>query len=201
MYHFDDDCDGQIDEEVSNTYYLDSDNDGYGDPSNLILDCLAPNNYVIDNTDCNDNDDTINPSTQETCDSIDNNCDGNIDEDNTCTGWVGIKQFGSVDYDEAQDIAVDANGNVYVTGYTYGSLDGNVNSGDADLFLIKYNQGGIKEWTKQIGTAFDDIAYGISIDTSGNAYITGSTDGTLGDSNYGEYDIFVTKYNSDGTLQ
>ena len=35
-------------------------------------------------------------------------------------------------------------GNVYVTGYNGGGLDGNTNAGSEDLFMVKYDSGGIK---------------------------------------------------------
>ena len=52
----DNNCDGQIDEGVKNTYYADTDGDGYGDLANTVLDCTPPSGYVADNTDCNDSD-------------------------------------------------------------------------------------------------------------------------------------------------
>ena len=77
----DDDCDGSTDEEVQNTYYRDSDGDGYGNPNDSTQACSAPADYVTDSTDCNDADAAINPGAQEIFDGIDNDCDGSIDED------------------------------------------------------------------------------------------------------------------------
>jgi hypothetical protein len=45
------------------TYYADNDGDGYGTPNTTISACSAPSNYVLNNTDCNDNDSLINPVT------------------------------------------------------------------------------------------------------------------------------------------
>jgi len=40
-----------------------------------------------------------------------------------------------------------------VVGYTYGDLDGNTNTGTSDLFVVKYNSSGTKQWTKQLGSS------------------------------------------------
>ncbi len=67
--------------EYQNEYYLDEDGDGFGNPDTSIIDCIAPLDYVENNTDCNDNDSTIYPGANELCDNLDNNCNDVIDED------------------------------------------------------------------------------------------------------------------------
>ncbi|MBK7440370.1 MAG: T9SS type A sorting domain-containing protein [Bacteroidetes bacterium] len=76
----DDNCDGNIDEGVQNTYYADADGDGYGDAASTTMACEAPEGYTADATDCNDADAAVNPGATEVCNGIDDNCDGNIDE-------------------------------------------------------------------------------------------------------------------------
>ena len=52
----------------------------------MIFSSDPPKGYVADHTDCNDSDASINPAAREICDSIDNNCDDQIDEGcPTCT--------------------------------------------------------------------------------------------------------------------
>jgi len=94
-------------------------------------------------------------------------------------------------------VSTDSSGNIYVTGDTYGGLDGNTNSGSYDIFLIKYNSSGTKQWTKQLGTSSGDYGNGVSTDSSDNIYVTGYTNGDLdGNTNSGNFDIFLVKYNS-----
>ncbi len=76
---------------TSSIWYLDSDNDGYGDPFSIGFTCSAPANYVSNNDDCNDTDINVNPLGTEICNEIDDNCDGSIDE--------GITVFWSPDND------------------------------------------------------------------------------------------------------
>lgn len=87
----DNDCDNLVDDndpDVVNqsTYYIDADGDGYGDAASTIDDCEQPSGYVEDNTDCDDGDGAVNPNAEEICDDgIDNNCDGSIDPESSCT--------------------------------------------------------------------------------------------------------------------
>ena len=77
----DNDCDGEIDEDVTmNTYYEDSDGDGFGDPDETEEGCTAPTDYVDNDDDCDDSDDTVYPDAFEEPDGQDNDCDGEIDE-------------------------------------------------------------------------------------------------------------------------
>ena len=49
--------------------------------------------------------------------------------------------------DNGYGITSDSGGNVYVTGSTVGALDGNTSAGGYDLFVVKYNSSGVKQWT------------------------------------------------------
>ena len=79
----DQDCDGAVDEAASDatTWYADVDGDGFGDEGQPVDDCEQPPSAVPDATDCDDEDADTNPSAREYCDSVDDDCDGMIDED------------------------------------------------------------------------------------------------------------------------
>ncbi|NHJ20156.1 MAG: hypothetical protein EAX91_04370 [Candidatus Lokiarchaeota archaeon] len=98
------------------------------------------------------------------------------------------RYWGPGGYDSPRDIAIDASDNIYIiAGSDTRSLGGR------DVALIKYNSAGTLQWdTAWGGTGYDDPR-GMTLDTSGNIYITGMTD-SFG---VGDYDIFVTKF--DGT--
>ncbi len=85
----DDNCNGATDEGLTPiTYYADADGDGYGDPAVSQTTCSgAPVGYVIDATDCNDNNAAINPGATEVCNGIDDNCNGATDEGLTPTTY------------------------------------------------------------------------------------------------------------------
>ncbi len=77
----DNDCDDEVDEDLTYAdWYADADEDGYGDPDEVINDCEQPSGYIDDGSDCDDSDATINPEADEYCDEVDNDCDGEIDE-------------------------------------------------------------------------------------------------------------------------
>lgn len=67
-------------------YYNDSDKDGYGNPAVSVYTTGAPTGYVAGNTDCNDNNANINPGKAEICNSVDDNCNGQINEGLICIG-------------------------------------------------------------------------------------------------------------------
>jgi microsomal dipeptidase-like Zn-dependent dipeptidase len=74
----DDNCNGKIDE--ANIYYLDKDEDGYGLQDKTIEACEQPAGFAVNSKDCNDADKAINPGRAETCNDVDENCDGTVDE-------------------------------------------------------------------------------------------------------------------------
>ena len=114
--------------------------------------------------------------------------------------WV--QQLGTSATDMGQGIAIDSSDNIYITGFTNGALDGNTHFGGQDIFLVKYDSSGNKQWTKQLGTSAEEIGQGIAIDSSDNIYITGFTNGALdGNTHFGEKDIFLVKYDSSGSKQ
>lgn len=79
----DNNCSGAIDEDLTLfAYYLDADNDGFGDAESRIDTCMmtAPAGYVTNSDDCNDANAQSNPALQEVCDGIDNDCNGMIDD-------------------------------------------------------------------------------------------------------------------------
>ena len=84
----DNDCNGLSDseEEPSNQpkRFADLDEDGFGDSNTFTQDCSAEG-WIDNNEDCDDNNANINPSIQEICDGIDNNCDTLKDDDDPTT--------------------------------------------------------------------------------------------------------------------
>ena len=71
-------------ETAFNQFFVDLDNDGFGDPERYFFSCLAdpPAGFVLDDTDCDDSNPMVNPAMPEIpCDNIDNNCNAAILDD------------------------------------------------------------------------------------------------------------------------
>ena len=108
------------------------------------------------------------------------------------------RQLGTSTYDLSHSVAVDGDGNAFISGYTKGNLDGQTSAGGFDAFLTKYDPNGNKQWTKQLGTSSYEISYSVAVDGEGNAFISGVTEGSLGGDNAGIYDAFLAKYDPNG---
>ncbi|ELS31399.1 MULTISPECIES: SBBP repeat-containing protein [Pseudanabaena] len=120
---------------------------------------------------------------------------------------VWVRQLGTSSNEDARNIVVDQQGNSYVVGITNGALGGSNTNGFPDAWLAKYDTNGSKLWTRQLGTAWQEDGLGISLDNTGNVYITGDTYNALGSTaglagtNAGLNDAFVAKYDNSGNIQ
>lgn len=127
------------------------------------------------------------------------------------------KSAGSTSDDEGKSITVDDNGNCYVTGgfindsITFGSttVTNNVGNGSTDMFIVKYDSLGNVQWAKSTGVPSSDNNRCISVDGSGNLFVTGNLDNnsiTFGSTTLtnngsnGTTDMFVVKYDSMGNV-
>ena len=121
-------------------------------------------------------------------------------------------------YEDGDSIAIDSSGNVYVTGETYDAVVtdfpttagayNQTHNGGVDVFVSKFN-GTLSTLSAStfIGGSGNDLGYSIAIDSSGNVYVTGkggnavtpfpTTAGAYDQTyNGGNYDVFVSKFNS-----
>ena len=113
--------------------------------------------------------------------------------------------------DFGRGLALDSNGNVYVTGWYSGNAQfGGVsltNAGGNDVFVTKINNSGTVLWADGFGGAGSDDGQSIALDGSGNVLITGSYTqsakfgSTTLTANAGSSDVFVTKLNNAGAVQ
>ncbi|MCB9765527.1 MAG: putative metal-binding motif-containing protein [Alphaproteobacteria bacterium] len=76
----DQDCDDAIDEGVTQTWYPDADQDGFGDADGGVEACSPPAGHLATGEDCDDADPDARPNGTEVCDDADNDCDGDVDE-------------------------------------------------------------------------------------------------------------------------
>lgn len=112
--------------------------------------------------------------------------------------------------EEGLDIAVDASGNIYITGDFYGTATfGNTSitsSGEADIFVAKYSKNGDLVWVKKAGGTGSDYGENIVVDGNGNIYVTGrfkntATIGNITLTSAGADDVFTAKYTNSGTVE
>jgi hypothetical protein len=118
-------------------------------------------------------------------------------------------------------VAVDSNGNSYITGWMAGTLDfagdgiggansfGDVVSTTQDAYLAQYNSSGVLQWVKHITSAGTDFTTGVTVDGNDNVIVVGSFSGTIdlagdgvggsGDlTSLGSNDLFIAKYTAAG---
>jgi len=133
--------------------------------------------------------------------------------------YVWAKRIGGVELDSSTSIILDSSNNIYVTGYFDDTVDfdpgaGTTNltsNGNGDIFILKLDSSGNYVWVKKIGEVLVERANSLSIDSSGNMYLTGHFQtfplgtvdfdpgaGTTNLTSAGNGDIFILKLDSSG---
>ena len=109
------------------------------------------------------------------------------------------RQFGAAGNDDLAGLAIDASGNVIVSGTVCGALPGQSSAGECDVFLRKYNPLGAISWTRQFGTAPSDFGGKVAVDDAGNIALAGATRGSFpGFTVAGFNDAFVARFDAAG---
>ncbi len=109
--------------------------------------------------------------------------------------WV--LQLGTAEPDVCSGLDIDASGNIYIAGYTYGSF-AKPNKGQADIFVAAYDQTGTLLWRDQLGTNVDDRVLDLSLGKNNDLYICGSTNGRLSGRGKGYADFVAARYQLTG---
>lgn len=145
---------------------------------------------------------------------------------NTLGTLQWIRRAGGSSFDYGTDIALDATGNLYVTGTFSSTANFNtpsaagsnelVSAGAEDILVAKYNSSGVVQLLRRGGGAGNDIGHGIVVDGSGNIYVTGefkqtanfntptatgSNELVAAGTDLASTDMFTVKYNAAGTIQ
>ena len=124
-------------------------------------------------------------------------------------GWSGY--LGGSQSDLARAVAVDGQGNAWVTGSTEsaGWVSGGSDTtygGNSDAFVVKISRSGQLLWSTYLGGSGEDEGLGIAVDALGNAWVTGRTDSTgwafggFATEPAGGDDAFLAKIDDDGQL-
>ncbi len=119
----DDDCDGFTDEDDASdasTFYADTDSDGFGDPASTTRACSVPSGYTADDTDCDDTRAAVNPGATESCNSLDDDCDGSTDEDDASDAGTW---YADVDVDGYGDATMSTRACSVPSGYVADNTD------------------------------------------------------------------------------
>ncbi|MBU1076077.1 MAG: SBBP repeat-containing protein, partial [Spirochaetes bacterium] len=139
-----------------------------------------------------------------------------VDSDGINYYWT--RRMGGSGSDCGYSLATNSSGDIYVTGcyqntvnfgQDWSTPDIKTNAGSEDIFVSRIGQNGTSyEWTKRIGGAYSECAYGITTDKNGHVYVTGSFLGTVdfrsdwGGSDpktsiFNSNDIFLIRINAD----
>jgi hypothetical protein len=142
---------------------------------------------------------------KEKCNKKDDDCDGAIDEGDTCA--VMYHLYGP-DNQRARGIAIDSKNNFYVVGFyakeiNFGTVAKQTSRGSNDGFIAKFDPKGQYVWSVQIGGTLSDTIQGIEKGSRGHFYIYGTFQGTVKFgartlTSSGGNDVFVSKMDASG---
>ncbi|MCB9744702.1 MAG: hypothetical protein H6741_26955 [Alphaproteobacteria bacterium] len=160
----DNDCDGAVDDaddsldaSTASTWYGDYDADGYGDDSLAQLACEQPGTSSAVGGDCDDGDADVNPAAQEVCNSVDDDCDGLIDDaDDSVDLSTGAAYYADADGDGYGDAATSTQSCEAGSGYVADSSD--CDDGD----------GAIHPAAQEVCDGVDNDCDGLSDDNDGD---------------------------------
>ncbi len=121
--------------------------------------------------------------------------------------WLWTNYAGGAWTDRGWDIELDSNLNPLITGeFSYNAAFGTINvtsAGTSDVYIARLDTSGNWDWVHTAGSSSSDYSYGIDIDTSDDAYITGKFQNTITFqdtmSSYGSSDVFVAKLTASGS--
>ncbi|MBK9731680.1 MAG: T9SS type A sorting domain-containing protein [Chitinophagaceae bacterium] len=111
-------------------FYADTDNDGFGFLLNSVTACSAPTGFVSDNTDCNDANSLINPNATDICNTVDDNCNGQVDENNPV---AVISPTGIVEVCKGTDVIFTATAGIGIS-YQWKKDGANINNATAATY-------------------------------------------------------------------
>lgn len=110
---------------------------------------------------------------------------------------IWTAQFGTLATDQGEAVAVDGQGNVYVTGMTEGQFPGEIELGIRDVFLAKMSPSGILQWIRQFGTPDEDLGMDLDVTPTGEVLVAGFLGFTPEDPPYARG--FVRKFDPNGS--
>ncbi len=126
--------------------------------------------------------------------------------------WEWTKIAGGPAIDKVTGTALDAFGNVFITGYFDSTIAFDstrlISAGGTDVFIAKYDPDGVLIWAKQVGGQNDDYSTALSTDITGNCYVTGfffiqgtiTTFGSTTITQAGDADMYISKFTAAGDL-